>query len=407
MIARFITIKQNDEDSVIRLAVASLAFATVTNTINCIVNVFAPNTPVDTAFCYFVYMMIFIPALPTIIQRLSKKSLYAFFIIVMLYSIAFINPYSSEYAPSIFVRTILEAFPYFILGQTIRDDGKLKDNIFKLSYFVIVIAAIYYIVMLVTGAELNEDHMSFSYYFLPFSAMFLLNTLEKPSIKGMVFLTIAICVHVLTGTRGPLVCLVFCFVFGVFFSNFSKRLRVFLFFIGALLLFYLFSSSFTRNMEDLNDASLNFGIRNRILTKILAEEFLEGSGREDVADLVLDAISERPVLGYGFLGDRSFQNGGYPHNFVLEMWCHYGVFIGSFFILLLIYNFVKVFKNRKINRNLYIMLFSVSYVKLMMSGTYPVEGMWFFLLGLSMNVWLNEKKDKKFVNPEIELNSSK
>lgn len=394
-------IKLNDEDSVIRFAVASIAFATVTNAINCFVNVFVPNTPVDTAICYLIYLVLLVFALPTILQRFSRKDVYAIFIMIMLFSIAFINPYSSEYAPDIFVRTILEAFPYFILGQAIRDDKKLKESLTQVAPFVISMAILYYAVLLVRGSDLNEDYMSFSYRLLPFSAILLLNILEKPSVKGILFFIVALNVHLLTGTRGPLVCLVFCFILGVFFSNMSKKLRLFLSVVGVIAGVYLLSSLFMARVNALNDIFMNFGVRNRIFLKILSEDFLEGSGRADVASLVWEAIKERPALGYGFLGDRSFQDGGYPHNFVLEMWCHYGIVIGSLLIFLIMFNFIKVFKNRKINRNLYIMLFSASYVKLMMSGTYPMEGMLFFLLGLCVNTRLNGENVKRFDDSEV------
>ena len=398
---RLVSIKQNDENSIIRLAVSSMAFTIVTNTVNCITNVFLPNTPIDTVICYLIYLFILVMALPTILQRLSIKSMYALFIVVILYIIAFINPYSSYYAQSIMVRTIQEAFPYFIFGQTIKDDRKLKDSLTRIAPFVISMAVIYYIVIIFSGSEVREDYMTFSYRLLPFSAILLLNTMRKPSFKGIAFLVFSIIIHLLTGTRGPLVCLVFCFAFGVFFSNMSNKMRLLLLVMGVSFVIYLFSPLFVSSIEALNGVFMNFGIRNRILMKIIREDFFGGSGRENVQAVVLQAISEKPIFGYGFLGDRSFQNGGYPHNFVLEIWCHFGVLLGSIIILLLIHNYIKMFKNRKENRILYIMLFSVSYVKLMLSGTYPIEGMLFFLLGLSMNSALNQENEESPKNTVI------
>ena len=398
---RLMSIKQNDENSIIRLTVASMAFTVVTNTVNCITNVFLPNTPIDTVICYLIYLFILVMALPTILQRLSIKSMYALFIVAILYIVAFINPYSSYYAQSIMVRTIQEAFPYFILGQAIKDDRKLKDSLTRIAPFVISMAVVYYIVIIFSGSEVREDYMTFSYRLLPFSAILLLNTMRKPSLKGIAFLFFSISIHLLTGTRGPLVCLVFCFAFGVFFSNMSNKMRLLLLVMGASFVIYLFSPLFVSSIEALNGVFMNFGIRNRILMKIIREDFFGGSGRENVQAVVLQAISEKPIFGYGFLGDRSFQNGGYPHNFVLEIWCHFGVLLGSIIILLLIHNYIKMFKNRKENRILYIMLFSVSYVKLMLSGTYPIEGMLFFLLGLSMNSALNQENEKSPKNTVI------
>ena len=87
--------------------------------------------------------------------------------------------------------------------------------------------------------------------------------------------------------------------------------------------------------------------KNRIIEKILSAEFLEGSGRNMVHEKVLSAISEKPVLGYGFLGDSGFQNGGYPHNLFLELWVQFGVVIGSILVALVFYLFIKSFIMKK------------------------------------------------------------
>ena len=394
-------IKTNDENSLIRLIIASFGFTIVVNTINCIVNVFIPNTPIDTLICYFVFSILVLLALPTLIYRLSRISICAFFVVVFMYIFAFINPYSSNYALSFFIKTITQAFPFFILGQSVRDENKLIDNLIKVSPIMIVVAAFYYVVIFATGVGVREDYMTFSYCLLPFTALQLLSCLKKNSIKKIVFLIIASGVHILTGTRGPVICIFVCFVMGVFFSDIKKKTRVTLVLLGSALGLFIASPLFSSSVSYLNAIFLNMGIKNRILTKILSENFWVSTGRQDVANVVLRAIAQRPFTGYGFLGDRSFQNGGYPHNFVLEVWCQYGVVLGSVIVISLLVVFFRVLSKRKNNRTLLIVLFSVTYVKLMMSGTYPVEGMFFFLLGLCLNKWVDESSNYTIIDYEM------
>ena len=394
-------IKNNDENSIIRLIIASFGFTLVTNTVNCIVNVFLPNTPIDTIVCYLFFSILILLALPTLIFRLSRISICAFFVVVIMYIFAFINPNSSDYAQSYCIKTIIQAFPFFIIGQSVRDEKKLNETLINFSPFMIIVAAIYYVVILATGGGVREDYMTFSYCLLPFTAMQLLACLEKISIKKIIYLVLSICVHLLTGTRGPVICILVCFVLGVFFSDIRRKTRFILVLLGTALVGFIASPLFSASVSFLNELFFSLGIKNRILTKILSENFWVSTGRKDVANVVLGAISQRPIIGYGFLGDRSLQNGGYPHNFVLEVWCQYGMVLGSVIIITLLIIFIRVFYKRRNNRILLIMLFSVTFVKLMMSGTYPVEGMFFFLLGFCLNKWLNDN-----CNNEIIINES-
>ena len=405
MFGTITTIKSNDEDSLLRLVIAAFAFTLVVNTINCIINVFVPNTPIDTIVCYCFFSLIILIALPTLVHRISKISIIAFFLVLILYVFAFLNPYSSEYAQGYFSRTITEAFPFFVLGQSIRDERKLTEKLKKVSPYMIVVATIYYVVILITGGGIREDYMTFSYCLLPFSSMQLLSSIEKPSFRKLVFLSLAFGVHTLTGTRGPVVCLIVCFIGGMVFSNISKKLRAFWVLFGIALVSFIVSPLFNYSAEFLNQLFLNLGIKNRIITKILSENFFVSSGRQDVANVVLNAITQRPITGFGFLGDRSVQNGGYPHNFVLEILCQFGVILGSMFLILLIYIYIKAFITRTSNRSILIMLFSASFVKLMMSGTYPVEGMFFFLLGFCLNKWLYENPTDEPDLDQIETDS--
>ena len=386
MLNNKLIIKSDDEDSVVRLLVAMLAFSVVTNAINCLVDVFAPGTPIDTILCLGVLFVIIAFAFPTLLHRFNGVSIIAVVVFLVAFCIAAINPKSSAYVEYEFSKSMMNAgLFFFFVGQAISDGKKFQNAVIKTAPFVILMAVMYYVVIFITGSEAREDNMSFSYYLLPFSSILLINTMEEHSLKNILLVVVAFIVHILCGTRGPVVCFLACFVLAAVFSKMPIISRVIVVILGILAVFYMNSKLFLQHIQELSDMLESLGMKNRILDKLMEDEFLDGSGRENVREIVLAAIGEAPAFGHGFLGDRIFQNGGYPHNFVLEIWCQFGIFFGSLIMVAVGGAFLVVFLRRKETRGLYIMLFAATFVKMMLSGSYIYEGLFFLLLGLMTN----------------------
>lgn len=385
MLENKLIIKSNDENSVVRLLVAMLAFSVVTNAINCLVNVFAPGTPIDTMLCLGVLLVIVVFAFPTLLHRFNTVSIIAILVILIAFGIAAINPKSSAYVEHEFTKSLTNAIPFFFVAQALSDGKKLQDAMIKTAPFVILMAAMYYAIIFITGGETREDNMAFSYYLLPFSSILLIKTLEEHTLKNILLVVVAFVVHILCGTRGPVVCFMACFVLATMFSKMPVISRAIVVILGVLAVFYINSEQFIRHIQELSEVLEDLGMKNRILDKLMEDEFLDGSGRETVRQTVLAAIGEAPVFGHGFLGDRIFQNGGYPHNFVLEMWCQFGILFGTLIMVAVGAGFLVVFLRRKETRGLYIMLFVATFVKMMLSGSYIYEGLFFLLLGLMTN----------------------
>ena len=121
----------------------------------------------------------------------------------------------------------------------------------------------------------------------------------------------------------------------------------------------------------------------RIFNFIIEGDITASKGRESLAKQAVEAIIENPMWGYGITADRAMF-GIYPHNMFLEILCQYGIVFGSLLIItMLVITVIALLKSRKNTRSFTfgLMLVSIVFVKLMISSTYTIEPLLFFMMG--------------------------
>lgn len=152
----------------------------------------------------------------------------------------------------------------------------------------------------------------------------------------------------------------------------------------------------------LYDHLLERGIMVRTL-RILGDGdlgLLYSSGRDSIAKYAMQAIIERPIFGYGLGGDCVYigenlyhvapvdAGGMYTHNFLLEIWMHFGLIVGSGLLFLF---FWKIFTKWRslayvsIIRDLFLIIMIYCCIYFMISGTYLTDSILWLLLGLSIS----------------------
>ena len=106
------------------------------------------------------------------------------------------------------------------------------------------------------------------------------------------------------------------------------------------------------------------------------------SGRENIYQLIIKAITDNPVLGIGIAGDRLLI-GGYAHNLLLEVLVDFGLIIGSILIVTLLLLIAKNLLTKDSERyNMIIIWISLGLVPLIVSGSYLTNTNFWILLGL-------------------------
>jgi hypothetical protein len=136
------------------------------------------------------------------------------------------------------------------------------------------------------------------------------------------------------------------------------------------------------------------GLSTRIFESFLEDELFNyenSSGRDKIHELLWEYIvNDRGGIGYGLGSDRLMGRNGteYAHNLIYEIWMDFGLYIGSFllilFVLFIIKTFRKAYGSDKFNLFLILLIWSVGH--LMLSGTYLEDFQVYFFIGYCVNV---------------------
>lgn len=233
--------------------------------------------------------------------------------------------------------------------------------------------------------DLNETYsMSFGYSML-LSAMFLFsqkNLWDK--IASLVFLVLIF----LGGSRGPVVVLVafyavHLFVFGS--AKEWKNLVPYVIIVAITLIIIL------PRYVDLESSRTFFLLSEGELVS-------HDSGREDgFYSVVKPHIMEQPITGWGIGADRFFLDGSYSHNIFIEIFIHYGIFLGTFIFIAFFLWVLRLFRSRSV-RNMYngrefvVMMFLYGFVPLLVSGSYLIEFYFWVMIGYFIRVGQKQMK---------------
>ena len=109
------------------------------------------------------------------------------------------------------------------------------------------------------------------------------------------------------------------------------------------------------------------------------------NGRNIIYRQTMAAIDAHPLLGNGLFADRVFST--YSHNMVLEILLNYGYLLGIVIIVCIFgLLFKQLYSLKRMNSNKKMLLLLIvsfcAHGKLMVSGSYIVEPMLYFTLGL-------------------------
>lgn len=377
--------QKNDDEKIALMFTAFFSYNLITLFVNTIVNFFVPNTPVDTIICMIVYACFIIFALGPVARRISAVNVLFVLICILIYFLhLLIYPDNEKLLLEFFPTFILTVLPLYLLGYSIRNYKTLLYYFEKSSHYMVFIAFSYYLILITSGQELHEDNMSFAYYLLPFAIISFYSVMNSFSFMAFLRAVLSFITLVLTGTRGPLMCLAVSVVLYIFFYQTNKAKKFF--WIAALIAFaiFIFSNTFISFLEKTNDFLLNRNIDNRIINKFLEEDLFNDSGRDSITQILRNAVWEKPFLGYGIMGDRVLAD-TYAHNIVYELMIDFGVVmgIGLFAVVsaAVIRNVLSTgFSNEY--RAFFVLLISCSFIKLFVSGSYIQEPNFFLLLGV-------------------------
>jgi hypothetical protein len=303
-------------------------------------------------------------------------------------------------------RLFFYAFPLLVLALTLNEYSTLYKKIVEFSIVNTVIAVFAYIFVVMNKGQ-HFEYMTFSYNMLFGVCICLYYGIRNKHIPCLGLGIIGSFVILFGGARGAVLSLmIFICLYIVFLrqnKNYLKQMLFFSFLLIGIFYTYFYFDLIVQSMILVGN---DFGISSRALTRLAEESFIESAGRTEISNAIWAGIEESPIIGYGIWGDRAvtlnygYGKGSYAHNIVLEIICQFGIFIGSFLIIFLLYLII-----RRIRRNdkslYYVILFAVitsGLIKLLFSGSYLTEPYFFLLLGLLLSKYKKEDSNNRNIS---------
>lgn len=288
---------------------------------------------------------------------------------------ALIFPDNSIYIWGIDIRLLVTFVPYnffyaiilVIPGLMVTNYDDFLNILHLFSRVGIVIGALAYIFFILFNREMHYDDMNFSY-----TLCILVCTLIVDTKKGdILFLIVGILCMFIAGTRGPLLCTIVAIILNFMINRRNKKMFFYiaLCFVAIVMIQTNLLSLAVNAVGNLL-SSLGFG-ELRIIDYFNEGNIADVSGRDDLQTIVLDAITQRPLRGWGVGSDRLFLDGSYVHNIVLEVICSFGILFGGLLLSALLIVSIRPLFSKSISLKSIALIFAATIVlKLFFSSSF-------------------------------------
>lgn len=335
-------------------------------------------------------------AITHIVRNIRYKDLTFYLLIAFLVlgTMLFL-PENSEFIEPDLWRIFGVAIPAYFLGVC-YDHKEMKNLLCWCSLIVVFLMSAYQMYKMLLGRVIDTENMYLAYNVLPSVLYMIYWAFEQKKIQYRIASVLGIILVLSLGTRGAVLVILAYLAVQLFIRLIWQRKGIWRV-LGTVLLAVVLSLLFTTNAFEgfiawLSETFGRAGLSTRVFDAFLEGEFVESAGRERLAQKTLVAISEKPLLGLGFYGDRvasgESEAGNYAHNLVLELWCQFGVVLGTGILLAIIWLIVSALRRvrRGDTRDVYLLFVCLILVKLMVSGSYAIEPYFFFMIGMAVRI---------------------
>lgn len=316
-----------------------------------------------------------------------------------------IYPNTRYFVESTFSSFALSVFPFYFLALMIdyHRDKRALTIISKLQLLMTAFFVFLSLFRLINSSVTGEQ--MFRSYSILFPTIFLYHIYsETQRIMDLLFFLLGVMMILMFGTRGPLLCLIVFLLIFLFFNYRHNAVMTInlLLIIGAVFIFIrpiLFLLMILTKMV---------GLSTRIFESFLDDELFNyenSSGRDKIHELLWNHIvNDQGGIGYGFGSDRLMGRTGteYAHNLVYEVWMNFGLYIGSFLLILFLFFIAKTFKKAygsdKFHLFFILLIWSIGH--LLLSGSYLQDFQVYFFIGYCVNILRNNSDEISEDNDE-------
>lgn len=341
----------------------------------------------------------FIYTLPIVWKRAGKVFLliYGVAIFFFLLQFLFYLPNRSFILDLIFPFFFI-SLPALIYTLAIRDFKIFLATTKISAYIVFVFGLIIGIYILSGKTTVGVYSMSLSYYMLLPALIFLGDFLDKYRVSSFFFFLGSMIIILSLGSRGTLLCIAIFFLLKLIRIERDSSKKSILFRFAVILSTFVLILQYTQILSWINDQLIKYGVSSRTI-RLLQQDEISLSGRDSIANVIVEGIMDNPLFGIGLSGDRAI-TGFYSHNFIIEMLSGFGLILGSILVIIIILLITRtLIISDKSSFNIISLWLSLGFVHLMVSGSYIIEMKFWIFLGIIIQ--LNFRfENRKLINYE-------
>jgi hypothetical protein len=346
---------------------------------NAVGRVILGSSAIDTLLVYGILAWFTYKAMPALFRTIDVRAIIMILLTLIYVGLSvLLNAKLNQEIYTVAIRDTAIAITVGIyLAAKISDMKLLLKKLEKVSAFaaveMIVSFAIYHFILKV---EWGSGSMGLSYRMLVPTILVFYTVLQKFELKRLLLLILLIAILILQGSRGPVIAtLVFPFLYVTVNSvgNFKKTFLLWVVFI--LVAVYIL-----RYLDDillwLSGIMEKYNFDSKTVRLILSGDIFDPNGRDKIANDAWEVVLNNPI-GVGYFGERPLID-IYCHNIFLELMVDFGLVIGGIISIVFVGLVVKKsIRSSVAERNVLLILLCAFIIKLLFSGSFWTEVMFF------------------------------
>lgn len=354
-----------------------------------LVNVLLEDAVNESVEVFFdvIGLILFLISLPELFRRESKTIILStLFFCILWWLSGLFNPQNVPFLKEQSRQFFLYVLPYFWIGSYLVRRGLFLNGFLQIARwkFFLSISAQLIIILQPTRDIFGGDYMNAANALVVGLISVSYLAFRDRKWYDITSAVVGTVVLFMNGSRGIFLSLVLFWVLIYIYSS-TRNTKSLLVSTAILLLIIGVSGPLLDVFSSLSERA---GISTHLTDALGSNEGLFfDENRAYLYANFWQAILEKPIWGYGIMGDRAISESFaskpiYPHNLFLELFVDFGMIIGVIVMLLFL---VRVFKGL-VNKNIdykfgIIVLLCCCFVKLMVSSSLWQDQMFFMLLG--------------------------
>ena len=328
-------------------------------------------------------------------------STYIFFGILFLITML-IFPQNNEYLLEVSFWLFIICLPTALYYLAIKDKTIFLDMLLLSGYYQMILGFIIFIHIILNNPTYD---MVFSYLFLvPIVIMTYKLFFIQFRVIDSIMIILAITSILTIGSRGPLLAYLFYIMLLIFNYSLKKKIKIKALLIQMIAQSAIVIIAFNSNnlLILLNKLLLRYGINSRTLYLFMNENIDFSTGRSDLYTRTISQILQRPIFGYGIVGDRLFLDGTYPHNIFLEIFAQFGITFGGLITATFVFYWIRglFFNKSQGEEHLSIIFAGLGLISLFYSGSYLTSSNYWLFIAICIS-------SVHFKGSSIEIDSNK